>query len=328
MLIAVDAVGGDHYPERPVQGAIEATKEDKDLRILLLGPEELIKKELSGKDYDTSRIHIHHAPEIIGMDESPASAVKTKQQSSITLGISAHKQGKCDAFVSAGNTGALLAASTFILGKLEGVIRPTIAVTYPTIKGVSLLADAGANLELKPEMYLQVAKMCEIFARDIMGIEKPTVGLINIGEEAEKGLELHKEVHKKLAGLPNFAGNIEGKDILFGKGDIYLTDGFTGNVILKFGESMPDVLKYLLKKTMTEDNLSDEQQKLVFSVIAKTMDTFNYERVGGLPFLGVNGVSLVGHGGSSVTAIKNMIHNAVNCIDSEINKKIVSSLNN
>lgn len=327
MLIAVDAVGGDHYPERPVQGAIEATKENENLRILLLGPEELIREELSGKEYDASRIHIHHAPEVIGMDESPASAVKTKQQSSITVGISAHKQGKCDAFVSAGNTGALLAASTFILGKLEGVIRPTIAVTYPTIKGVSLLADAGANLELKPEMYLQVAKMCEIFARDVMGVENPTIGLINIGEEPEKGLELHKEVHKKLAELPNFAGNIEGKDILFGKSDIYLTDGFTGNVILKFGESMPDVLKYLLKKTMAEESLSEEQQKLVFSVIAKTMDTFNYERVGGLPFLGVNGVSLVGHGGSSVTAIKNMIHNAVHCIESEINKKIVSSLN-
>ncbi|MCC5940261.1 MAG: phosphate acyltransferase PlsX [Balneolaceae bacterium] len=328
MLIAVDAVGGDHFPERPVQGAIEATKENENLQILLLGPEELIKKELADKDYDARRIHIHHAPEIIGMDESPASAVKTKQQSSITIGISAHKQGKCDAFVSAGNTGALLAASTFILGKLDGVLRPTIAVTYPTIKGVSLLADAGANLELKPEMYFQFAKMCEIFAREIMEIPNPTIGLVNIGEEPEKGMDLHKEVHKKLSELPNFAGNIEGKDILYGKSDIYITDGFTGNVILKFGESIPDVLKYLLKKKMDEEKLGEDEQKLVFNIIAKTMDTFNYEYVGGLPFLGVNGVSLVGHGGSSVTAIKNMILNAVHCVESEINKKIVSSLNN
>ncbi len=328
MLIAVDAVGGDHYPERPVLGAIEATKEDDRIHVLLLGPEDLIKTELADKEYDSNRIHIQHAPQIIGMDESPASAVKNKQQSSIAIGLTAHKQGKCDAFVSAGNTGALLAASTFILGKLEGVLRPTIAVTYPTTKGVSLLADAGANLELKPEMYLQFAKMCEIFAREIMEIPNPTIGLINIGEEPEKGLDLHKEVHQKLAELPNFAGNIEGKDILFGKSDIYITDGFTGNVVLKFGESIPDVLKFLLKKKMTEENLDETEQKLVFSIIAKTMHTFNYEQVGGLPFLGVNGVSLVGHGGSSVTAIKNMIINAVHCVESEINKKIVSSLNN
>lgn len=328
MLIAVDAVGGDHFPERPIQGAIEAIKENKKIEILLLGPEDLIKKELERKEYDSGRIHIHHAPEIIGMDESPASAVKSKQQSSIAVGITAHKQGKCNAFVSAGNTGALLAASTFILGKLEGVLRPTIAVTYPTIKGVSLLADAGANLELKPEMYVQFAKMCEIFAREIMGIQQPTIGLLNIGEEPEKGLDLHKAVFKKLSELPNFQGNIEGKDILFGKSDIYITDGFTGNLILKFGESIPDVLKYLLKKKMDEENFGEQEQKMVFSIIAKTMDTFNYEHVGGLPFLGVNGVSLVGHGGSSVTAIKNMILNAVRCVESEINKKIVSSLIN
>ncbi len=326
MVIAVDAVGGDFFPKNPVQGALEAVKENDEIQVLLVGPEETIQNELDSQEYNQKRIHILHAPEIIGMNESPATAVKSKRASSITLGISAHKQGKCSAFVSAGNTGALLAASTFLLGKLDGVIRPTIAATYPTIKGISLLVDAGANLELKPEMYLQFAKMSTIFAEEIMRINKPSVGLLNVGEEPEKGLDIHKDVHKILSELPNFAGNIEGSDILFGKTDIYLTDGFTGNVLLKFGESVPEILQNLLKKTMKEEDLDEKSQKLVYGIIEKTMGQFNYERVGGIPFLGVDGLCLVGHGGSSVTAIKNMILNAAKCVEYKINDKIVSSL--
>lgn len=327
MVIAVDAVGGDFFPKNPVQGALEAVKENTEIQVLLVGPEETIQNELDSQEFDQTRVHILHAPEIIGMNESPATAVKSKRASSITIGISAHKQGKCSAFVSAGNTGALLAASTFLLGKLDGVIRPTIAATYPTIKGISLLVDAGANLELKPEMYLQFAKMSTIFAEEIMSINKPSVGLLNVGEEPEKGLDIHKDVHKILSELPNFAGNIEGRDILFGKTDIYLTDGFTGNVLLKFGESVPEILQNLLKKTMKEENLDEKSQKLVYGIIEKTMGQFNYERVGGIPFLGVDGLCLVGHGGSSVTAIKNMILNAAKCVEYKINDKIVSSLN-
>ncbi len=326
MVIAVDAVGGDFFPKNPVQGALEAVKENDEIQVLLVGPEETIQNELDSQEYNQKRIHILHAPEIIGMNESPATAVKSKRASSITLGISAHKQGKCSAFVSAGNTGALLAASTFLLGKLDGVIRPTIAATYPTIKGISLLVDAGANLELKPEMYLQFAKMSTIFAEEIMRINKPSVGLLNVGEEPEKGLDIHKDVHKILSELPNFAGNIEGSDILFGKTDIYLTDGFTGNFLLKFGESVPEILQNLLKKTMKEEDLDEKSQKLVYGIIEKTMGQFNYERVGGIPFLGVDGLCLVGHGGSSVTAIKNMILNAAKCVEYKINDKIVSSL--
>jgi phosphate acyltransferase len=328
MVIAVDAVGGDYFPKNPVHGAVEAVKENPEIQVLLVGPEDTVQKELNPLEYDKKRIHILHAPEIIGMEESPAAAVKSKKASSITVGISAHKQGNCSAFVSVGNTGALLAASTFLLGKLEGVLRPTIAATYPTIKGVSLLVDAGANLELKPEMYLQFAKMSTIFAEEIMNIENPSVGLLNVGEESEKGLDIHKEVHKLLSEMSNFSGNIEGNDILFGTTDIYLTDGFTGNVLLKFGESVPEVLQQLLSKTMKEQQLDEKSQKLVYGVIAKTMDAFNYEQVGGIPFLGVDGTSLVGHGSSSVTAIKNMILNASRCVEYKINDKIVSSLNN
>ncbi|MEX0646701.1 MAG: phosphate acyltransferase PlsX [Balneolaceae bacterium] len=328
MVIAVDAAGGDFYPENPVLGAIEATKEDSAVEILLVGPENIIHKELdNASGYDASRIRILHAPEIIGMDESPATAVKSKPNSSIPVGIGAHKKGICSAFVSAGNTGALLAASTFILGKLKGVIRPTIAAVFPTIKGVRLLMDAGANLELKPEMYVQFAKMGTIFAEEILEVENPTVGFLNVGEEPEKGTDEHKEIYKLLAGsLPNFAGNIEGKDVLFAKSDIFLTDGFTGNLILKFGESVPDALKQLLAKTMKDDNISPELQKIIYELLTKTLHTFNYEHVGGIPFLGVDGISMVGHGGSSPRAIKNMILNASQCIKHKVNEKIVASL--
>lgn len=327
MVIAVDAVGGDHFPKIPVEGAVQATEENSEIEVLLVGPKEMVQAELDALEYDSGKIHILHAPEIISMNESPAAAVKSKQSSSIAIGLSAHKKGECDAFVSAGNTGALLAASTFMLGKLEGVIRPTIAATYPTLKGVSLLTDAGANLELKPEMYLQFAKMSRILAKEILDIKDPTVGLMNVGEEPGKGLELHKEVYNLLSSLDYFSGNIEGKDILYGKTDIYLVDGFCGNVLLKFGESIPGVLQHLLKQTMAEENIDPNVQKQVFGILSKSLKAFNYEHVGGIPFLGVNGMSLVGHGGSSAVAIKNMILNAALCVEHRINEKIVASLN-
>ncbi len=327
MLIAVDAVGGDHYPENPVRGAVEAIREDNSLEVLLVGPQDVVKQELNSLEFDSNRIHILHAPEIISMDESPTAAVKGKQSSSITLGITAHKKHECSAFVSAGNTGALLAASTFILGKLEGVIRPTIAATYPTIKGISLLIDAGANLDLKPEMYVQFAKMGVIFSEEILNKKDPSVGLLNIGEEAEKGTETLKKAYQLLKQTDSFYGNIEGKDILFGTTDIFLTDGFTGNVVLKYGESIPDVLKMLLSQTMKEEQVSPEIQKQIYTILTKGLNNFNYEHVGGVPFLGVDGTSLVGHGGSSPTAIKNMILNASQCVRCKVNDKIIASLN-
>lgn len=327
MVIAVDAVGGDYFPENPVHGAILATEEDSTLEILLVGPRKLIQDELDKHTFDSKRITILDAPEIIGMDESPSTAVKSKVNSSITIGIGAHKKNHCAAFVSAGNTGALLAASTFILGKLPGVLRPTIAAVFPTIKGVRLLLDAGANLDLKPEMYVQFAKMGLIFAKEILDVADPKVGLINIGAEPEKGTEIHKEVYKLLSSLSAFNGNIEGKDILFAKTDVFLTDGFTGNTILKFGESFPDALKHLLTQTMKEERVAPDLQKTIYQLLSKALHTFDYEPVGGVPFLGVNGTSLVAHGGSSPVAIKNMIINASQCVKNEVNKKIIASLN-
>ena len=326
MIIAVDAAGGDFYPKNPVEGALLALDEDSSLEILLVGPEDLIKKELENKSYDTGRLRVVHAPEVIEMEDSPSTAVKQKKNSSIVIGLGLHKEGKCDAFVSAGNTGALLAASTLILGRLKGVARPTIATYFPTLKGFRLLVDAGANLEIRPEHALQFAKMGQVFSKFVMGIDQPKVGLMNVGEEEEKGTEAMKEIHETLKQLDGFVGNVEGRDIFPAKADVYVTDGVVGNVLLKFGESIPSTLKQMIKGSASKGIWSKISLFMALSVLKKSLDPFNYENVGGIPFLGVNGVSVVGHGGSSPLAIKNMIKGAISCVKSDVNGKIVASL--
>lgn len=327
MVIAVDAVGGDYYPESPVQGAVQATQELDFLTIVLVGPEELIEDELQKHEFDQNRIQVHHAPELISMDEPPAQAVKAKKDSSIVVGLGMHKAGKCDGFVSAGNTGALLAASTFLLGKLEGVSRPTIAATYPTFKGFRLLLDAGANLEMRPEMYYQFAQMGSVYAEQVMNIEDPKIGLINVGEEKEKGTDTLKAAHELLNELPNFIGNVEGGDVMFARADVYVCDGYVGNVVLKFGESIPEAVEQFLGAAVDRQELDPQHAGDAGKILKSALSTFNYENVGGIPFLGVDGVSLVGHGGSTPLAIKNMIFNAAKCIENNINDKIVASLN-
>ncbi|MGM0545682.1 MAG: phosphate acyltransferase PlsX [Bacteroidota bacterium] len=326
MIIAVDAAGGDHYPKSPVEGAIQAIEEIADLTVALIGPEDIINDELAKHDYEQERILVQHAPEIIGMDESPAQAVKAKQKSSIVVGVGMHRAGKCNAFVSAGNTGALLAASTFLLGKLEGVSRPTIAAIYPTVKGPRLVMDAGANLEVRPSMYLEFAEMGRVFAKEIMAVKDPQVGLLNVGEEEEKGTDELKKVYKELQTLPNFAGNIEGGDIFFGKADVFLCDGLIGNIVLKFGESIPRALEFFVKKGIEDLGLGAKEAKMVSKVLKTSLAEFDPDQIGGVPFLGVDGLTMVGHGSSSPLAIKNMILSAAKCVDHNINEKIVASL--
>lgn len=325
--IAVDAVGGDFYPANPVQGAIQAVGEDKNLAIVLVGPEELIKKELEKQEYSGDRISVFHAPEIITMDDAPAFAVKTKTNASIPVGLTLHAKKQVDGFVSAGNTGALMAASAFILGRLDGVLRPTISSVYPTIDGFRLMVDVGANLDVKAEMLYQFALMGEVYAREVMKIENPRVGLLNIGEEEEKGTDTLKKAHELLRTHPRFVGNIEGRDILAGHADIFVCDGLVGNILLKFGESIPGALQALVKQAIARQKPSPEQIQTAMVILKEALAPFDYESIGGVPFLGVNGVSLVGHGGSSALAIKNMIHNATRMVQHRVNDKIVASLN-
>lgn len=326
--VAVDAVGGDHYPQNPVQGAIQAASEDKNLAVILVGPEQMIKEELIKQEYVGDRITVFHAPDIITMDDSPASAVKSKPQSSIPVGLTLHAKKYCDAFVSAGNTGALLAASAFILGRLDGVLRPTISTVFPTVDGFRLMVDVGANLEAKPEMLYQFALMAEVYAHYVMGIETPRIGLLNVGEEEEKGTEVIRKAYDLLRAHPRFVGNVEGRDILAGAADVFVCDGLTGNLLLKFGESFPEALQVLVKKSIVRHQISPEQAQMVGMILKEALSEFDYQSVGGVPFLGVNGVSLVGHGGSTPLAIKNMIHSAVRMHTSGVNDKIIAYLNN
>lgn len=325
LKIAVDAAGGDHYPHHPVQGAIDAVNGRDDLRILLVGPEPLVSECLREKGYHGDRITVVDAPEVIGMEDS-VHAIKTKPNSSIVVGLGLHAKGECDAFVSAGHTGVLLAASAVILGRLPGVIRPTISSVYPTVKGFRLMVDVGANLEVKPEMLVQFAVMGEVYAANEMGIENPRVGLLNVGEEEEKGTEVLRKAHELLKSRPNFVGNVEGRDILAGHADVYVCDGLVGNLILKFGESIPEAMQHLIGAAIAKQGLPPEQIKPVMGVLKQAFAPFDYQAVGGVPFLGVNGVSFVGHGGSTPLAIQNMILRAASMVRHHVNDKIVAAV--
>lgn len=324
--IAIDAVGGDHFPHHPVQGAIQALGERSELNITLIGPEKLIRDELHKQDFAGERLHIIDAPDIIGMDEAPATAVKTKRNSSIVVGLGLHAQGKLDGFFSAGNTGALLAASMFILGKLPGVLRPTIGSIYPSVEGNKFMLDVGANIEVKPEALLQFGIMGKVFAENILNISSPRLGLLNVGEEEEKGREAVRQAHQLLKGRPDFVGNIEGRDVMQAKADIYICDGFVGNLLLKLGESIPENVLQILYGSPASKKLDKEQLQLFKSVLLEALAPFDYQLVGGVPFLGVNGVSMVGHGGSSPLAIKNSVLNAEKIIQLDVNEQIKSAL--
>lgn len=326
MRVALDAVGGDTYPASPVEGAILAVQDDPDLSVILVGPEDNISAELEKNGYEGKQIVIQHAEEIIGMHESASTALKSKPQSSIHVGLGLHAKGYSDAFVSAGNTGALLAASAVILGRLPNVLRPTIASYYPTVEGFRLIVDAGANLEPKPEFLYQFGVMGSVYAAYFFDVAKPRIGLLNIGEEKEKGTEVLKKAYELLSSAPNFVGNVEGRDILPCKADVFVCDGLAGNLLLKFGESLANEIAPLFATAMKKLQLNQEEVALCTNVLKEAFSPFDYQGVGGVPFLGVNGVSLVGHGKSSPLAIKNMISHAVKMVDAKINEKIVEAL--
>lgn len=325
--IALDAAGGDLFPKPQVLGALKAINERDDITVLLVGPKAQIQAELEPHEYDQARIKVVDAPDIIDMDESASHALKSKPNSSIVVGTGLHKKGAADAFVSAGNTGAMLAASMFILGKLDGVIRPTIATPFPTYNGFRLLVDAGANIEVnRPEVYVQFGKMAAVYSEYVMGINAPRIGLINVGEEEEKGTQVLRDAHKLFKNDPSFVGNIEGRDILPCKADVFVSDGFVGNVLLKFGESVPDALAHIVMAEIKKLGLDQEQTKLILGTLKKALHLFDPEDVGGVPFMGVNGVTLVGHGSSSERAICNLILGAAKCVDHNLNEKMLERL--
>lgn len=337
LTIVVDAMGGDNAPACVVEGAVEALRESANrFELLLIGQEEKVTPLLKEYESESLNWRFMHAPEVITMDDVPATAVKSKQDSSLVHGLKLCKSKEAHAFVSAGNTGALMAASLFVLGRLSGVQRPTIYAYFPRLgEGLTNIVDVGANVDCKPEHLVQFAEMLTIYQRYAASIDNPTVGLLNIGEEEGKGPDylkqtwnLLKEAHGE--NRINFIGNIEGHDILAGKATIVVCDGLVGNSILKFGESVPHFLgalyKPALEKLVMSGQLSEAAAAVAGQAFKQIFESFDVEKFGGVPFLGVDGISIVGHGRSSSRAIKNMIYMAEHMIEQRVNERIAAML--
>ena len=301
MRIGLDAMGTNHSPCTEVEGAISSLRDSTDdLQIILIGDDELIRLELEKYDstYPMDQLSIIHAPEKVLNEDSPAKALRQKPNSSIAVGLKMQKNGELDAFVSAGSTGAVMAGSLLILRPLKGVDRPCIGTVVPTAKGPLLLLDAGANVDCKPHHLTQFAGLGKVYAQDLMGIDTPRVGLLNIGEEPEKGNEVTSAAHKILSSTHlNFVGNVEGGEILGGACDVLVCDGFVGNVILKFYESVAYFISNLLKDKLGQGS---GELKDIFKIL-------DYTETGGAPLLGVNGVVIICHGNSPPKAIYNAI---------------------
>jgi len=319
--IAVDAMGTDDAPGSEVAGAVGALRDLRtDLEIVLVGDRRRIREELERYEgVDLDRLRVEHAPERIDPGESPALAVRRKPESSIVVGLKLQKEDEADAFVSAGSTGAVMAASLLLLRPLPGVDRPAIGTLLPTASGTCLMLDAGANVDCKPHHLLQFALLGNIYAQDLMGRERPRVGLLNIGEEPEKGDELSVEAYRLLSeSAVNFVGNIEGRELIQGPVDVLVCDGFVGNVLLKFYESVAEFIIGLLRR-----ELDQIEEELELEDIFRILD---YAEYGGAPLLGVNGVSIVCHGQSPPKAVQNAIGVAAQAVSSSMVSHIAGEL--
>jgi phosphate acyltransferase len=323
MKIAVDAMGGDHAPEAIVAGAVLAARECG-AEIILTGLADKVQAELDKfEDHASLPIRVVHAEEVVEMHEVPAKVLRSKKKSSMKIGVDLVKNGEADAFVSAGNTGAVLAYCTIILRPLKGVDRPAIAVQLPTLTGTSILLDAGANVDCKTSQLFQFGIMGHVFAKYILEKENPGVGLLSIGEEDSKGNETTKEVFQMLKKSHiNFIGNIEGKEVYRGNADVIVCDGFTGNVALKISESLAEMIGANLKRLFQTNWASKLGYFFMKPHLAEFKKKVDHSETGGAPLLGINGVCIIAHGSSSPKAIKNAIIRAQELIEKKINQHI------
>ena len=327
MKIAIDAMGGDNAPSEIVKGAILAVQKYP-CEIILVGNESIIRSELGDTHLP---IIIHHAEEVITMGEHPADAVRCKKDSSIVVATRLVQCGEADAVLSAGSTGAAVAAAQLILKRIHGIGRPAIATPMPTPQGTTLLLDSGANVDSKPEHLIQSGIMGSLYAEHVLGINKPSVALLNIGEEDTKGNELVKETYQLLKGLNsiNFAGNAEGRDIPRGVFDVVICDGFVGNIVLKFGEGLALTIMKLLTEELTANGgaklLGKDLLTLTLRDLSKRLDV---SENGGAPLLGVNGYCVISHGSSDARAICSAIRVARDYVNSNILERISAALTN
>jgi glycerol-3-phosphate acyltransferase PlsX len=323
LRIAVDAMGGDSGPRVVVPGAIDAARaRPGELKLLLVGREEEIRPLLG--DVDPAWVEIVHASENIEMNEAPAQAIRTKGDASIPVALRLIREGRADAMVSAGNTGAVVAGSLLTVGRLHGISRPAISTLWPNTRNGAVVLDVGANHECTPKNLVQFAIMGSVFAQVHIGVDKPRVGLLNIGEEKSKGNDLVRDSYALLEADPrvHFVGNVEGRDVFDGAADVVVCDGFVGNVILKFSESIYSFLAHLVRDEIKRGLLAKAGALLMKGAFKNVRSQLDYAEYGGAPLLGVKGVVIISHGKSSRRAIRNAVLVAAKSIDADINRKI------
>lgn len=322
--VALDAMGGDNAPEEPVKGAVDAVNARKDIKIFLLGREEVIRQELEKYTYPKEQITVVHAEEVIETAEPPVNAIRKKKQSSIVLGMNMVKQKEADAFVSAGSSGAVLVGGQVIVGRIKGVERPPLAPLIPTEKGVSLLIDCGANVDARPSHLVQFARMGSIYMENVLGIPNPRVAIVNIGAEEEKGNALVKETYPMLKACEdiNFTGSIEAREIPHGGADVIVCEAFVGNVILKLYEGLSSTLIGVIKKGMMSTLKSKIGAALALPALKSTIKAFDASQYGGAPLLGLNGLVVKTHGSSKAKEITNAIYQCLTFKEQDINGKI------
>jgi glycerol-3-phosphate acyltransferase PlsX len=330
LKIVLDAVGGDYAPLEVLKGAILAVQEFP-VHLILVGPEDVILSSFSdpffSKSWPHERISIHHAPEVVGMGESPSVSYRKKKQSSIQEGLRLVSEGKADAFVSAGNTGAVMMASTFILGRIDTVERPAIAAILPTEKNPVVVLDVGSSVDCKPEHLVQFAEMGDCFCQLLLGVDVPRVGLLNIGEEVEKGNQQTQDAYSLLeASSLNFVGNVESKYIFKGSVDVVVCDGFVGNALLKFGEGVSGLFINFFKSEANGSLRSKLGLLLLKPMLKRFIKRYDHEQYGGAPLLGLNGVSIIAHGSSSAIAIKHAVRSAIQSVEGNIVSRIAEKL--
>lgn len=318
--VALDAMGGDNAPDEIVKGAALAVAE-LGVVIVLVGPQDIIQAAVeTHAPLCADKISVVHAPEVVEMGESPSKSFRQKKESSIRVGLELLKSKQVDAFVSAGNTGAVMAASTLLLGRIDGVERPAIAAILPSKNGPFVMLDMGASVDSKPSHLLQFAKMGMCYSRLVLGLESPRIGLLNIGEETEKGNQLTQTTHELLNEdkTLNFSGNVEGKHILSGVVDVVVTDGFAGNSMLKFGEGAVDLFFDFFKTEARQNWRSLLGLLLLKPALREFKKRYDYSEYGGAPLLGLNGVSVIAHGRSDANAIKNAIRQANDAVETRL----------
>lgn len=322
--VAVDAMGGDNAPKEIIKGAVEAVNENGKIKVYLTGVKDTVENELAQYTYNKEQIEVVNATEIIETAEPPVMAIRKKKDSSIVVALNLVKDGTCDAFVSAGSSGAVLVGGQLIVGRIKGIERPPLAPLIPTEKGCSLLIDCGANVDARPSQLVQFAKMGSVYMESVMGVSNPKVAIVNIGAEEEKGNALVKETFPLLKNCPeiNFIGSIEAREIPTGYADVIVCEAFAGNIILKLYEGVGAMLLRKVKSSLMSSLRSKIGALLIKPALKQTLKGFSLEEHGGAPLLGLNGLVVKTHGSSEAVEIKNSILQCATFKEQKINEKI------